>query len=64
MKDLDRADNVVLKINKKDEQNPVKMLNSGLSGALTSPNATPHLQSGHSELTGMCRSATSCGNAE
>ena len=33
----DRAGNVVLKINKKNEQNSVKTLNNGLSGALSSP---------------------------
>lgn len=59
----DRAGNMVLKINKKNEQNSVKTLNNGLSGALSSPYTILHLQSGHSVLTGMCRSATSYGNA-
>lgn len=63
MKDLDHADNAALKINKKNEQNSVKTLNNGLSGALSSPYTILHLQSGHSVLTGMCRSATSYGNA-
>lgn len=57
------AGNEVLKINKKNEQNAVKTLNNGMSGAFSSPFTVIFNQSSHSVLTSTCRTATSFGNA-
>lgn len=57
------AGNEVLKINKKNEQNAVKTLNNGMSGAFSSPYTVIFNQSSHSVLTSTCRTATSFGNA-
>lgn len=57
------AGNEVLKINKKNEQNAVKTLNNGMSGAFSSPYTIIFNQSSHSVLTSTCRTATSFGNA-
>lgn len=56
------AGNDVLKINKKNEQNAVKTLNNGMSGAFSSPYTVIFNQSSHSVLTSTCRTATSFGN--
>lgn len=57
------AGNEVLRINKKNEQNAVKTLNNGMSGAFSSPYTVIFNQSSHSVLTSTCRTATSFGNA-
>lgn len=63
MFEAERQKDEVLRIYKKNEQNAVKTQNNGLSGALSSPYTILHMQSGHSVLTGMCRTATSNGNS-
>lgn len=57
------AGDVVMHINKKNEQNAVKTLNNGSSGAFSSPYTILYNQSSHSTLTSTCRTATSFGNA-
>lgn len=57
------AGNKVLAINKKNEQNALKTLNNGSSGAFSSPYTILYNQSAHSVLTSTCRTATSFGNA-
>ncbi|QQO90517.1 hypothetical protein pEaSNUABM42_00033 [Erwinia phage pEa_SNUABM_42] len=57
------AGNDILKTNKKNEQNAVKTLNNGMSGAFSSPYTVIFNQSSHSVLTSTCRTATSFGNA-
>ena len=57
------AGNEILRINKKNEQNAVKTLNNGMSGAFSSPYTSLYNQSSHSVLTSTCRTATSFGNA-
>lgn len=57
------AGNSVLHINKKNEQNAVKTLNNGSSGAFSSPYTILYNQSSHSVLTSTCRTATSFANA-
>ena len=55
--------NRVLGINKKNEQNALKTLNNGSSGAFSSPYTILFNQSAHSVLTSTCRTATSFGNS-
>lgn len=57
------AKNSVLATNKKNEQNAVKTLNNGSSGAFSSPYTILYNQTSHSALTSTCRTATSYGNA-
>lgn len=57
------AGDKVLHINKKNEQNAVKTLNNGSSGAFSSPYTILYNQSSHSVLTSTCRTATSFANA-
>jgi len=63
MQDAFAAGNKVLGTNKKNEQNAVKTLNNGMSGAFSSPYTIIFNQSSHSVLTSTCRTATSFGNA-
>jgi hypothetical protein len=63
MQDAYAAGNPVLGTNKKNEQNAVKTLNNGMSGAFSSPYTILFNQSAHSTLTSTCRTATSFGNA-
>lgn len=63
MQDAFAAQNYVLGVNKKNEQNAVKTLNNGMSGAFSSPYTIIFNQSSHSVLTSTCRTATSFGNA-
>lgn len=63
MSDAFAAGNPVLGTNKKNEQNAVKTLNNGMSGAFSSPYTILFNQSAHSTLTSTCRTATSFGNA-
>lgn len=55
--------NRVLATNKKNEQNALKTLNNGSSGAFSSPYTILFNQSAHSVLTSTCRTATSFGNS-
>lgn len=57
------AKNVVLHINKKNEQNSKKTLNNAGSGGFSSPFTILFNMSSHSALTSTCRTATSYGNA-
>lgn len=57
------AGDAVLEVNKKNEQNSVKTLNNGSSGAFSSPYTILFNMTSHSSLTSTCRTATSFGNA-
>lgn len=57
------AGDEVLTTNKKNEQNAVKTLNNGSSGAFSSPYTILFNMTSHSSLTSTCRTATSFGNA-
>lgn len=57
------AGDEVLEVNKKNEQNSVKTLNNGSSGAFSSPYTILFNMTSHSSLTSTCRTATSFGNA-
>lgn len=63
MYDALSAGHSVLATNKKNEQNALKTLNNGSSGAFSSPYTILFNQSAHSVLTSTCRTATSFGNA-
>lgn len=63
MFDAKAQGNVVLEINKDNEQNSVKTLNNGSSGAFSSPYTILYNQTSHSALTSTCRTATSYGNS-
>ena len=63
MFDAKAAGDKVLEVNKKNEQNAVKTLNNGSSGAFSSPYTILFNMTSHSSLTSTCRTATSFGNA-
>lgn len=63
MFDAKAQGDLVLEINKNNEQNSVKTLNNGSSGAFSSPYTILYNQSSHSALTSTCRTATSYGNS-
>lgn len=63
MFDAKAAGDKVLEVNKKNEQNAVKTLNNGSSGAFSSPYTILFNMTSHSALTSTCRTATSFGNS-